>query len=575
MKWKKTVTSVVITTSLITTTGYAVLAADPVQTSVQPASAAVSYPLTDTLQVEIKSVLNERVAEGTRIGVVVRMKNSGAGITRVPEYELRVKTSDGIEYTLQPSASNPKAIQPLANTELSYMAVIDRTDNVALSEVNWTDVDYYVYPKKETLIVAVPVSGQSWKGSDMAITDPTAVKKWGETFTIPSLISPLEYTPVNIEKELSDKGTVQVVQLLVTNPTDQRETLPDFTLDGKSETQVYAGKLVENGGLILEAKEQKYIHFAIPTDNDTVLSSLNVLTPEKFAEGGAAAAAATVNYNVGRLNVLLPAAQASQSYPVYELKSPMKFDSLSDLIHPNMQVSMVEFHMNDNEEEGSKNVTAKFKLSNKSDMPIAVPAFQTDLVSADGYTYSGSRQNITTPTVLPNSSLVVSYSFTLPVSETGSGLALKIQDTQKAAPYKTTIAGYKVALQESEPGEQFDLYPFNVKVSYWTISPLYNRTGNNTYSYKARFDLEITRDEQVQIDQSFSKLQFELYDSLGRLIGTTSGKFIGNGRLVTGENNMYFDATTEQLDRPLTIKAFEVFTTQAGDSKRLLGVFKQ
>ncbi|WP_282943380.1 hypothetical protein [Paenibacillus sp. RC67] len=574
MNWKKTVTSVVITTSLMTTS-YAAFAAEPTEANTQ-AAAAASYTLTDSLSVEIKSVLNEHVLEGTRIGVVVRMKNSSGAITRVPEYELRVKTSDGTEYTLQPSASNPKSIQPRANTELSYMAVIDRTDTVTLSEVNWTDVDYYVYPKTESLVVAVPISGQSWKGSDMAITDPMAVKKWGETFKISSVISPLEYTPINIEKEMTDKGTVQVVQLLVSNPSEGRETLPDFTLDGKSETQVYAGKKIEQGEIVLEAKEKKYIHFAISTDNDTVLSSINLLTPEKFAQPGSGAQPTLVNYNVGRLNILLPASSTGTTYPVYQMGTAMKFDNLSDLIHPNMQVSLVEFHMDTNEEEGSKNVTAKFKLNNNSDMPIAIPVFQTDLVSADGFTYSGNRQNITTKSVLPNSSLVVSYSYTLPTSEQGKGLALKMLDTQKAAPYKTTIASYSVVLQPDEPENQFKVYPFAAKVTYWTISPIFNRLGNSlTYSYKARFDLELTRDEQVQVDPSFSKLQFELYDSVGRLIGTTTGKFVGTGRLVTGENNIIFDSTTEQLERPLTIRVYELFTTQAGDSKRLLGVFKQ
>lgn len=158
-----------------------------------------------------------------------------------------MKTIEGVEYILQSSASNPRSIQPKATTELSYLAVIDRTDTVTLSEANWTDVDYYVYPKTETRILAIPISGQSWKGSDMKITDPASVKKWGEKFKIPSLTSPLEYTPVSIDKEVTDKGTIQVLQLLVTNPTDQRETLPEFIIDGKTSSKVFEGqKVVED-----------------------------------------------------------------------------------------------------------------------------------------------------------------------------------------------------------------------------------------------------------------------------------------------------------------------------------------
>ncbi|MCR8634897.1 hypothetical protein [Paenibacillus radicis (ex Xue et al. 2023)] len=575
INWKKTVASVVISTSLMTSS-YAAIAAEPVDSAAE-ALGSTTYQLNDIMSVEIKSVLNEHVLGGTRIGVIVRMRNNGSSISRVPEYEVRVKTNEGVEYILQASASNPKSIQPKANTELSYLSDIDRTDTVTLSEVNWTDVDYYVYPKKETLMVAVPINGQAWKGSDMPITNPAAVKKWGEPFAVPSLLSPLQYQPVSIEKEVTDKGTVQVVQFLVTNPAQQREKLPEFVIDGKSETQSFSGKKIEQDEIILEANEKKYIHYAVPTDNDTVLSSINVLTPEQFSQssGGQGGQPVTVKYNVGRLSILLPNVSAPASYSSYQMGETMKFDTLSELIHPNLNVSVVEMHMNDNEDEGSKSVTAKFKLFNKSDQPIAVPVFQTDLVSSDGFTYTGNRQNIATQRILPNSGLVINYAYTLPASEKGTGLVIRVNDTQKAAPYKTTIAAYGINLQQMDGNDKFSVYPFDAKINYWTVSPLYNRKGDMTYSYKARFDLELKRAEQIQVDASFSKLQLEIYNTTNNLIGTKQISFIGANRLITGENNIMLDATSEQLERPLTIKLYEWFSTPAGDSKRLLGVFTQ
>jgi hypothetical protein len=664
MNWKHTAVSVLITTSLLSSS-YAAMAAE-VAGANSGTTAATTYTLTENLSVDIKTVLNEPVEGGTRVGVIVRMKNNGSAIHRVPEYEMRVKTVEGVEYTLQSSASNPRSIQPKATTELSYLAVIDRTDTVTLAEANWTEVDYYVYPKTEVQIIAIPISGQSWKGSDMKITDPASVRKWGETFKIPSLTSPLEYTPISIQKEVTAKGTVQVLQLLVTNPTDRRETLPEFIIDGKtaskvfegekvpdqanevtiqaaapataitgtplpatdsgsgstaspnatfsegaagqavpssveaatssdgiaagggvtgaapsnqasdgSPSQSYYGNKVEQGEIILESKEQKYIHFAIATDNDTVLSSINLLTPEKFSQIGSTGVPTVVTYNVGRLNILLPSTSARVAYPAYNLGNPMSFDSLSELIHPNLEVSVVEFHINDNMDEGSKSVTSKFKILNKSDIPMAVPVFQTELLSTDGYTYSGNRQMVSTPNILPNSALVISYSYTLPTSEKGEDLILKVNDTAKVAPYKMNLAAYSMTTQPMETEEKFSVYPFDAKVTYWTISPIFNRTGNNTYSYKARFNLELTRQEQVQIDASFSKLQFELYDSADRLIGTHVSSFIGSGRLVSGENNFAFESATEQLDRPLTVRVYEAFTTSAGEAKRLLGVYKQ
>jgi hypothetical protein len=327
---------------------------------------------------------------------------------------------------------------------------------------------------------------------------------------------------------------------------------------------------------VIEANDQKYIHFAIQTDNDTVLTSINILTPEQFAQGGdQGAPSSTVNYNVGRLKVLLPSTNGPAVYPSYQLGAAMSFDPLNDLIHPNLAVSMVEFNMNDNPEEGSKTVVSKFKLLNNSDKPLNVPAFQTDLLSSDGFTYSGNRQNVAVQRILPNSGIVVNYSYTLSNSETGQGLSLKVNDTKEAAPYKTTIAAYGVELQKQESNVEFSVYPFSAKITDWTISPIFNLAGNNKYGYKAKFFFDLKRVEQIQVDQSFSKLQFEIYNSADNLIGTTPVSFIGAGRLTSGENNILFDAKSDQLDRPLSMKLYEVFTTPTGESKRLLSVFKE
>jgi hypothetical protein len=594
--WKKTAGSILIMISLMSSS-YAAMASELAEPNLAK-PAAVPYSLTEAIRVDIKTVLNERVEGGTRVGIVVRMSNNRPTLVRVPEYELRLKTIEGIEYTLQSSASNPRSLQPKATTELSYMAVIDRTDNVMLSEANWTEIDEYMYPKTEKRIASIPINGLTWKGSDTPIQDPASVMKWGETFKIPSLLSPLEYTPLSMEKQVADSGTKLILQLLVTNPTDRRETLPDFMIEGKTGTEVfegvkvinstsdtstpmasqvqsYSGNRVEKDKIILETREKTYVHFAIPTHNDTVLTSINLLTPEQFSQTGADGNPSVVNYLVGRLNILHPPASTKTAYPAYTFGAPMSFDPLSELIHHNLEVSVVELHMDDDKDEGSKHATSKFKIFNKSDIPMAVPVFQTELLSTDGYTYSGTRQTLTTQRILPNSGLVLDYSYTLPTSEDGKNLVLKINDTTTAAPYKMVIAGYQMDVQPMDTEEKFSVYPFDAIVTYWTISPIYNRTGNMSYSYKARFNLDLKRQEQIQIDNSFSKLQFELFDSADRLIGTTTSSFIGSGRLVSGENNIVFEATTEQLDRPLTIRLFEVFTTAEGDSKRLLGVYKQ
>ncbi|SFL38237.1 hypothetical protein SAMN03159341_105374 [Paenibacillus sp. 1_12] len=533
-------------------------------------SKSAVYPLTDVLNVQLKSVLAEEILGGTRIGIVIKMENTSTSITKVPDYEFHVRTSKGITYTLAPSTSNPRVIQPQTTTDISYMVVLDRAEKLSISEVNWTDVDYYVYPKKETLIAAVPITVQPWNGVDTSITDSTAIRKWSDAFQIPSLDSPIAYKPVDIHKESTKTGNVYVVQLLAYNPSNQRETIPEFAIDGKNGKKVFAGKRLEQETIQLDAKEEKYIHYAIPTDQDTELLSLNLLTSESFSSG----ASNVVRYQVGRLNILLPSSDDSQAYDAYSLGSPMRFDTRSELIHPDLQVSLVELHMNDNQDEGSKQVTAKFRLYNQSSRPLAVPVFQTELVNAGGYQYNGRRQVLTTTSVLPNTGMTINYTYVVPATETGTGLAVKIQDTTAQAPYKSTIAAYTVNLQTSDKNDKFSIYPFDIAVDRWDISFLFNSVTHQ-YTYKGKFFFNIERQKEAQVDESFPQLQFELHDSLGRLVGTSVKSLIGQERLVSGENNIAFSGNSEQFDTPLTLKIYEVFKTENGDAKRLLTELSQ
>jgi hypothetical protein len=571
-KWKLAATSVLLTVSIFIY-GVAVSANEAsTATNIQMSDELTSYALTDQLDVQIKSVLNERIENGTRIGIVIRMKNNGRQVTRVPDtYELRVKTVEGIEYTLQPSALNPRSVQSKATQEFSYMAVIDRIDKVTLVHIIWTDVDVYVYPKLETVILNVPVASQPWMGSDMVITDKSMIRKWGETFKVHAYTSPLEYTPFAIYKEVTANGLSYVVQLLVSNPTDQRESVPGFLMEGRSTNKVFSGKRIEEGTITLEAREKKYIHHVIVTDRDATLTGLNVLTREQFTQLGSSE---PISYNVGRVNILLPENEAAAKTIVepYILGTAMAFDPISDVIHKDMSVSLVDFRMSANEEEGTNTVNGKFKLLNNSDRPLSLPLFQAELVSSDGYSYPGIRQTVSTNQVLPDSAFVVNYSFTLPQSEKEDSLVLKIQDVKTTAPYKSTIASYGVTLQEGTSDKEFSLYPFKVKLNSYTTSSYFNWTGNNEYSYRLRLYLDIKRDPAVQMDSNFSALLFEAYDSLNRPIASTEANLIGMKKLVSGENNIIMTGTTDQMEYKLTVKIYEVINTPNGVSKRLLGI---
>lgn len=579
-KWKKTALAVLITSSLMANS-YTVLADGTLSTVTQ---VGTYYQLSDSLEVELKSLLNERSSDGIQVGAVVRLKNVTGSVTRVPEYEIRVKTEDGVEYTLQPSVSNAKSVQPKSKVELSYMATLDRQDEINLAELSWVDVDYYVYPKKETSVLTLNVAGQAWAGSNTVITDQAVVKKWGESFQIESENSPLIYTPVSLSKDNTATSPVSIVKLLVENNSPYRENVPAFAMDGKDDQDVFKGERVEQEEITLEAGEKAYIHFAISTDQDTELKSINVVTPESFVQGQGLLA--TV-YSVGRLNILLPSSNLAltENAVAYKLNDPITFDTVSDAINPNVKVSLVELSMHDSEGVGYQTAVAKFKLTNTSVNPIPMPNFLTEIQSADGFSYSGNRQNRVPQSLMPNLSHVVSYSYIVPGSEKGENLTLKLQNAVSATT-KSTVAALNVAVQQpaSDTSEVLSFYPFGVKLNYWTIGSASNLSSpgmllNTMYAYKLKMDMEITQLDGIVVDQDSSMMKVALVDSLDRIVAEENLSFVTNTegarKLLSGENIVTFNnVRSETMESNYSLKIYETFNTPTGEAKRLVATLK-
>lgn len=109
--------------------------------------------------------------------------------------------------------------------------------------------------------------------------------------------------------------------------------------------------------------------------------SLNLLTQEKKFNLGESPAAAPVQYTVGRLNVILPSSNPIESMAaaIYQIGNPLKFDPMNPIVSPDMDVSLVELNVHENEGEGYKTAIAKFKLMNKGDSPLAIPPSRPSL----------------------------------------------------------------------------------------------------------------------------------------------------------------------------------------------------
>lgn len=597
MNRTKTSLSVVMSLCLLTSAPMAWADTAPsIVTTEAPAAAAnasvtPSYKLTDNLNVEIKSLLNESSSDGARLAAVIRIKSSAGKAVKIPDQDLRVRTTDGDEYTLQASVLNAHAIRPNTTEELSYFVTIDRKAHASLSELVWVSVDWYSFPKRETEVLTVPVAGQSWEGSLSTLSQPDDLKTWGETFQIPNIDSPLFYTPVAISKENTQQGTFTSVKLLVQNRSSKKEALPEFSMDGRAvnvsgtDATVFAGKRVEQGAISLDPQEQRYIHFAIPTDKNTILSSLNIITNETFKQLDAKGTPSVTPFSIGRLNISLPnggQSDISIDGAPYEYNTPFKFDSNTDAIDPNMDVSLVEMHMHENEGEGYQTVIGKYKLTNHGEQPLPLPIFQTKLTTESGMTYTGNRQTTTTQEIMPNTSYVISYSYIMPSELKDQNFILKIVDNKTAAPVSTTLGAYRLALQPNSLNkDMLTFYPFKVKMNQWLLSAKANLSSAaapspTTYSYKLKLDLDIERQEQVIVDQNFSKMSFELIDPTGRLLSVKTVSFTGVNRLVSGTQFIQFDnLKTDEQEYPLTVNVYETITTPTGEAKRLVATLNQ
>ena len=243
-------------------------------------------------------------------------------------------------------------------------------------------------------------------------------------------------------------------------------------------------------------------------------------------------------------------------------------------MNPNLDVSLIELHAHENDDLGYKTAIAKYKITNNGTSTLALPELQNELIDNKGNAYTGSRQSAAATQITPGSSYVVSYSYLLPNKEAtdDDSFALNVYDDKSVSEGNVSVGTFKVALQEDEAGDTIAIYPFSLKVNDSSVSWTYS---GGTYSYVLRLDMDITHEDQVIIDSNFSKIQFELVDSLGRVVGTQDAALTGTGKLTSGSQKVTISGLkNEQIDSGMAVNMYEVINTPNGTAKRLLKQFK-
>ncbi|NHW35865.1 hypothetical protein GQF04_14830 [Paenibacillus aceris] len=288
---------------------------------------------------------------------------------------------------------------------------------------------------------------------------------------------------------------------------------------------------------------------------------------------------ANTNTTVGQMPVavfqLKGAVEAQNGFTTavsYTIGSKLNLTN-SAIVNKNVDVSLVELHAHENDDLGYKTAIAKYKFTNNGTSTIALPELQNELLDSSGNSYTGTRQSSVTTQLTPGSSYVVSYSYLLPNGKTDDDetFALNIFDDKSVSEGKVSAGTYQVSLQKDENSDTLDLYPFSLKVNSDSISWLYS---SGSYSYQLNLDLDITHEDQVIIDSNFSKIEFDMVDSLGRIVGTQTSTLVGTGKLISGSQKIVVTGLkNEQVDSGVVVNMYEVIDTPNGTAKRLIKQF--
>ena len=235
-----------------------------------------------------------------------------------------------------------------------------------------------------------------------------------------------------------------------------------------------------------------------------------------------------------------------------------------------MDVSVMEFKLYENEDNGYETAVAKLKLTNRDDIALPIPDLLLDLVDEDGRVYSGARQANVAQQLAANSSYIVTYSFLMPSAPADRPVMLRFYEGKEAADAKMPSGAVKVAFERDDAKDDiWNVYPYRIEVRE---DDLLVGVLSTTFSYTMKLNVNIERKDQVIVDPDVSKLQFELTDGAGQVIAVQTLPLLGTTKLVNGENSLLFsNLKINQFSSTNYVNVFEIVTTPNGVVKRKLG----
>jgi hypothetical protein len=532
----------------------------------------------------------------------VTAKNLGSSSVELPSgLQVRLVDANGLKYTSTVASGSDTTFLPNQSDTMTLKTLVSRqmpTSGLAL--------EYYYLNQSEDVSLGTLSLSTSLQTAALGTKQVYAGQQEGEQVTVKANTSTYSIQ--------ADGVHVQTVVTL-SNDGEAIASVPSFSASyqfGDAGTSVTStDNAARSGYLAPKETASYYFNATLPTGVDPNAAQLvlwqTAASAAASTSSGGAASGSTASGSVasgtastgsgagtsasstsgssgaaatGQMPVavflLKGASEAQSGYTTavnYELGSKLIFNK-SSVVNKNLDVSLVELHAHENDDLGYKTAVAKYKITNNGTSTVALPELQNELIDSKGNTYTGSRQSAVATQITPGSSYVVSYSYLLPnkTQSDDETYALNVYDDKSVSEGNVSVGTYRVALQKETESDTLALYPFSLKVNDSSISWLYN---SGTYSYQLNLDLDIAHEDQVIIDSNFSKIEFDMVDSLGRIVGTQTATLTGTGKLTSGKQKVVVTGLkNEQVDSGVVVNMYEVIETPNGTAKRLIKQFK-
>lgn len=531
----------------------------------------------------------------------VSAKNLGSSSVKLPSgLQVRLVDANGLKYTSTVAGGSDTTFLPNQSDTMTLKTLVSRQ-----MPTSGLTLEYYYLNQSEDVSLGTLSLNASLQTAALGTKQVYAGQQEGELVTVKANTSTYSI--------LADGVHVQTVVTL-SNDGEAIASVPYFSASyqfsdaGTSVTST--DNSARSGYLAPKETASYYFNAILPTGVDPNAAQLVLWQTASAGSSGSTASGSTTNTSSGgtasgtasagsggstasstttasssgaaatdqmpvAVFLLKGASEAQSGFTTavnYELGSKLIFNN-SSVVNKNLDVSLVELHAHENDDLGYKTAIAKYKITNNGTSTIALPELQNELIDSKGNTYTGSRQSAVATQITPGSSYVVSYSYLLPnkTQSDDETFALNVYDDKSVSEGNVSVGTYRVALQKEKESDTLALYPFSLKVNDSSISWLYS---SGTYSYQLNLDLDIAHEDQVIIDSNFSKIEFDMVDSLGRIVGTQTATLTGTGKLTSGKQKVVVTGLkNEQVDSGVVVNMYEVIETPNGTAKRLIKQF--